>query len=134
MLKSSSIIIVSLIFASCHRIEKKEPSDFLADNIDTTVSPASDFFSFANGGWIKKNPIPADQSRWSVGSLINLDIYERLRAINEKAVNEKSAPGTISQKIGDFWFSGMDSAGIEKAGLDPLKPELMKIGGIMNLN
>jgi putative endopeptidase len=134
MLKSSWIFIVFLIFVSCQTVEKKEPPDFLADNIDTTFSPASDFFLYANGGWIKKNPIPEDQSRWSVGSLINLDIYERLRAINEKAVNEKSAPGTISQKIGDFWFSGMDSAGIEKVRLDPLKPELIKIEGIKNLN
>ena len=130
----SSWILLSLLFCiSCQPAEKKEVPDFLAENIDTTISPASDFFLYANGSWIRKNPIPADQSRWSVGSLINLDIYNRLRSINEKAVSEKSSPGSITQKIGDFWFSGMDSAGIEKEGLNPLKPELSEIENINNL-
>jgi putative endopeptidase len=134
MRKSSWIFPVFLFFISCRTEEKKEAPDFLAENIDTTISPDSDFFLYANGGWIKKNPIPADQSSWSVGSLINLDIYDRLRAINEKTVNEKSEPGSITQKIGDFWFSGMDSAGIEKATLDPLKTELASIGKIVGMH
>ena len=104
--------------------------DFLAEDLDTTISPANDFYAYANGGWIKNNPIPPDQSRWSIGSLIQLDIYERLRAINEKALAEQSAPGSLTQKIGDFWFSGMDSAGIEKQGITPLKPNLEKIENI----
>ena len=134
MRKSSWILPALLFFISCHPAEKKEAPDFLAENIDTTINPASDFFLYANGSWIKRNPIPADQSRWSVGSLINLDIYNRLRAINEKAVTENAVPGSITQKIGDFWFSGMDSAGIEKEGLDPLKPELAKIEKITSLD
>ncbi len=133
MPKSLWILPAFLFFISCHTTEKKEAPDFLAENIDTTIKPATDFFLYANGGWIKKNPIPADQSRWSVGSLINLDIYNRLRAINEKAVAENTAPGSITQKIGDFWFSGMDSAGIEKAGLYPLKSELIKIEKVTSL-
>ena len=133
-MRQSSWILPALLFLiSCQTSEKKEASDFLAENIDTTINPATDFFLYANGGWIKRNPIPDDQSRWGVGSLINLDIYNRLRTINEKADSEKSAPGTIRQQIGDFWFSGMDSAGIEKAGLDPLKPELKKIEEIRTL-
>ena len=134
MRQSSWILPAFLFFISCQTSEKKEAPDFLAENIDTAINPATDFFLYANGGWIKRNPIPDDQSRWGVGSLINLDIYNRLRTINEKADSEKSAPGTINQQIGDFWFSGMDSAGIEKAGLDPLKPELKKIEEIRTLN
>ena len=134
MHKSSWILPALLFFISCHPAEKKEAPDFLAENIDTAINPASDFFLYANGSWIKRNPIPADQSRWSVGSLINLDIYNRLRTINEKAVTENVVPGSITQKIGDFWFSGMDSAGIEKEGLDPLKPELTKIEKVTSLD
>jgi putative endopeptidase len=115
------VLISFLFFTACHTDEKKSPPDFLAENIDTTIHPADNFFLYANGGWIKKNPIPADQSGWGVGSLVQLDIYNRLRAINEKAAMEKTAPGTVSQKIGDFWFSGMDSAGIETQGLQPLQ-------------
>jgi putative endopeptidase len=134
MRKSSWIFPAILFFISCQTPEKKEVPDFLAENIDTTINPTQDFFLYANGGWIKKNPIPADQSGWGVGSLVKLDIYNRLRAINEKAVDEKSARGSVSQKIGDFWFSGMDSAGIEKEGLAPLQPELLKIGKIASLD
>ncbi len=130
---SFPIIISFLFFAACHSTEKKEAPDFLAENIDTTVNPASDFFAYANGGWIKKNPIPSDQSAWGIGYLVQEDIYTRLRSINEKAAAEQSASGSISQKIGDFWFSGMDSASIERQGLAPLMPNLLQIRKIYNL-
>ena len=130
---SSAIILSFLLLTACHSAEKKEAPDFLAENIDTTVNPATDFFAYANGGWIKKNPIPSDQSAWGIGYLVQEDIYTRLRTINEKAAAEQASPGTISQKIGDFWFSGMDSAGIEKQGLDPLQPALLQIRKINNL-
>jgi putative endopeptidase len=130
---SSWILLSFLIFTACHPAEKKEAPDFLAENIDTTINPASDFFAYANGGWIKNNPIPNDQSAWGIGFLVQEDIYTRLRTTNEKAAGEQSAPGRISQKIGDFWFSGMDSASIEKQGLLPLQPALMQIGKINNL-
>ena len=134
MRKSSCIFPALLFFISCQTTEKKEPQDFLAANIDTTIHPTQDFFLYANGGWIKRNPIPADQSGWGVGSIVKLDIYNRLRTINEKAETEQSAPGSITQKIGDFWFSGLDSAGIEKQGLSPLQPQLLKIEKIASLN
>src|SRR5450755_3939609 len=133
MRNSSWIFLSFLLFTACHSAEKKETPDFLTENIDTTVNPATDFFSYANGEWLKKNPIPPDQSRWGIGSLVQLDIYDRLRIINEKAVAVQSAPGSIAQKIGDFWYSGMDSAEIEKQGLQPLKPNLDKIERISSL-
>ncbi len=93
MRNSLRILIIFLFFSACHSEEKKEMPDFLAEDLDTTISPANDFYAYANGGWIKNNPIPPDQSRWSIGSLIQLDIYDRLRAINEKALAEQPARG-----------------------------------------
>ena len=127
------VLICLLIFSACQTSEKKPAPDFLADNIDSTVNPASDFFDYANGAWIKKNPIPADQSGWGIGYLVQEDIYTRLRDINEKAAATQSAAGSISQKIGDFWYSGMDSAGIDKQGLTPLKPDLDTIQHVASL-
>ncbi len=126
-------LICILILSSCQTPQKKEATDFLAENIDSTVNPANDFFAFANGGWIKKNPIPSDQSGWGIGYLVQLDTYNRLREINEKAAAGQSPPGSISQKIGDFWYSGMDSAGIEKQGLQPLQSDLDNIKKIGSL-
>jgi putative endopeptidase len=116
-------VIISILFAACQPAEKKEVPDFLAADIDTTVSPAQDFFSYANGAWLKNNPIPSDQSGWGVGELVQEDIYSRLRAINEKALTDSSQQGSISQKIGDFWYSGMDSADIDNQGLKALQPQ-----------
>ena len=127
------VLIGFIIFSACQAPEKKPAPDFLADNIDSTVNPANDFFDYANGAWIKKNPIPADQSGWGIGYLVQEDIYNRLRDINEKAAKTQSASGSISQKIGDFWYSGMDSSGIDKQGLTPLQPDLDKIQHVATL-
>ncbi|HVZ25091.1 MAG TPA: M13 family metallopeptidase [Sediminibacterium sp.] len=130
-LRSRLLPLACLFWTACS--QGPEPKkDVLAEDVDTTVSPGQDFFLFANGGWIKTHPIPPAESGWGVGQLVQEDIYERLRSINEKALTEKADPGSISRKIGDFWFSGMDSAGAEEQGLKPLQPALDQIAAISN--
>lgn len=104
--------------------------DILAADLDTTVNPADDFFAYANGGWIKNNPIPGDQSSWGIGGLVQEENRKRLREIAEKAAGAKAAEGTAEQKIGDFWTVAMDSAKIEQDGIKPLQPYLDKINAI----
>src|SRR5882757_11348805 len=115
MIKTKTIATITLLtlsWAVCRSQEKKPAPDFLSQNLDTTVNPATDFFAYANGGWIKKTPIPAEESSWGIGQLVQQDIYDRLRTISERAAAEPAAPGTVSQQIGDLWISGMDSAAI----------------------
>src|SRR5580704_4271814 len=116
-----AVLLLSL--AACHNEEKQAPADFLAQDLDTTVSPGTDFFEYANGGWIKSTSIPAAESGWGVGNLVQEDIYQRLRTISEKAATDTASAGSVAQQIGDLWTSGMDSTGIDKQGLTPLKPE-----------
>src|SRR5580698_10749020 len=117
--------VIAFTFFSCDQSSSTKPdNDFLAADIDTSVSPAQDFFDYANGGWVKKTPIPSDESGWGVGNLVQEDIYVRLKNINQKAVEENAAHGTVSQKVADFWQSGMDTVAIEKQGLSPLKEDL----------
>ncbi len=125
-----TIAVCSII--SCK--QKEASPDFLASNIDTTIKASEDFFFYANGGWIKKNPIPASESGWGIGNLVQEEIYDRLKIINEKAIAEKAAHGTISQKIADFWKSAMDSAAINKQGLEPLQNDLQTIASINSAN
>ena len=113
---------------------KTVKKDFLAEDLDSTVSPSEDFFLYANGGWLKKTPIPEEESGWGVGNLVQEDIYFRLRKINEDAAAKKAANGSVEQKIGDFWYSGMDSAGIENQGLQPLQADLDRINIIKSLD
>jgi putative endopeptidase len=122
----------ALFVMACSSNKDQAAEDFLAKNLDTTVNPANDFFQYANGGWIKKNEIPASESSWGVGQLVQNDIYDRLKSINEKAASENASNGSITQKVGDFWYSGMDSAGAEKNGLQPLQPFLQNIADIQN--
>jgi putative endopeptidase len=115
---------LALITAACNHSDTAAKPDFLTADIDSTVRPGDDFFSFANGGWIKRTPIPAEESGWGLGNLVQEEIYHRLLKVNEDALAEHAAEGTIAQKIGDLWYSGMDSADIDKQGLDPLRGDL----------
>ena len=121
-------IALGLCIIGCK--EKKAETDFLTNNIDTSLKAGDDFFAFANGGWIKNNPIPADESGWGIGNLVQEEIYTRLKTINEKAIADKPEHGTIAQKIASFWKSGMDSIAIEKQGLQPLTPSFKAIDNL----
>ena len=107
--------------------------DAVAVNIDSTVKPGEDFFEYANGGWIKKNPIPDEQSSWGIGNLVIEENLKRLREISEKSAHSNAAKGSPEQKIGDFWTLAMDSAKIESDGLKPLQPLLDKVAAITDI-
>jgi putative endopeptidase len=111
----------------------KKKSDVLAVNLDTTVKPGEDFFQYANGGWIKANPIPNEQSSWGIGNLVYEENLKRLREISEKAAKADAAKGAPEQKIGDFWTMAMDSSKIETDGLKPLQPWLDKVNAITDV-
>jgi len=118
---------------ACQNNDTPTPApDVVASNMDTTVKPGDDFFLYSNGGWIKQNPIPDEETRWGIGNLVNEEIYKRVRTINEKAVADSSAGGA-SKKLADFWLSAMDSASIEQAGIQPLQPELDQINAITDV-
>src|SRR5580698_5367363 len=107
--------------------------DFLTSNIDTSIKPGDDFFLYANGLWIKNNPIPADESSWGIGELVREENYKRLKNVNEKAIEENAAHGTVSQKIADFWKSGMDTISINAQRLQPLQDQLDEINKINSI-
>jgi putative endopeptidase len=130
---AAAVMSVTLL-AACKQTgttENNKP-DMLATDRDTTVNPADDFFNYSNGGWIKANPIPNDETTWGIGHLVNEELYKRKLKINEDAM-AKNAKDGADQKIGDFWFTGMDTVNIEKNGLAPLKGELDKISAMQNL-
>ncbi len=133
MQKLLSLLIISSLLFACKNTSSNKP-DVVAVNIDTAVDPATDFFDFANGGWIKQNPIPEEQSSWGIGNLVMEENLKRLRIISEQAASIKDKKGSSNQMIGDFWKTAMDSAKIEKDGLAPIQPILDKVNNIQNLN
>jgi len=104
--------------------------DFDVTNLDRTCKPCQDFYRFANGGWMKNNPIPGDQSSWGTFTILNDQNQTKLREILEAAAKAKAPAGSSEQKIGDFYASCMDESAIDKAGLRALDGEFAAIAKV----
>ena len=102
-----------------------------SDFMDRTVDPCVDFYEYSCGGWRKMNPIPSDQSRWSVYGKLYEDNLNYLRGILEQAAAAKNRDA-VTQKIGDYYASCMNEAEVEKLGAKPLQPNLSAIEGLQN--
>lgn len=132
-----SILITGLVLLSltaCKDDSKKVPLDVLATNADTTVRPGDDFFEYANGSWLKATAIPAAESGWGIGALVQDDIYEKLKKINVDASANKSDTNKTTQQIGNFWTAAMDSTKNNQIGLDALRPVFQEIDKMYSVN
>jgi predicted metalloendopeptidase len=108
----------------------QKPSLNRAD-LDPACQPCQDFWRFANGGWVDKNPIPARFARWGTLPVLTEANRERLKAILEEAAADTAAPvSSPRRKIGDFYASCMDTEGIESRGTKPIQPDLARIASV----
>jgi len=100
-------------------------------NMDTTVRPGDDFFHYANGSWMKSNPIPAKETRWGSFNELHEFNSQALKDLLEKAQKNKDAKeGSPEKRVGDFYTSAMDSLAIEQAGATPIVNDLERIAKI----
>jgi putative endopeptidase len=99
--------------------------------MNLSIKPGDDFYAYANGAWIKSHPVPVDKSRYGEFEIVDDRIYDRVKKIMESAANNTSAPEeSLEQRIGKFYFVGMDNTTVEKQRLDPIKDELKMIDNI----
>ncbi len=107
-------------------------SIFDVSELGDSAQACQDFNSFVNAKWVKANPIPADQTVWGAFSLLHEKSLADQRQLVESA--EKNADsakaGSIDQKIGWLYQSSMDMDARNKAGFDPIKPELASIDAL----
>lgn len=125
----SSLLILTGMYA--WKAEKDPTKKFIETAyMDTSVKPGDNFFLYVNGGWLKTAVIPPTET--SLGSF--LDLYNRtknnLKSILDSVSTVPQPKGSIEQKVGDYYASGMDSVTIEKRGYDPIKPYLLQINAL----
>jgi len=102
-------------------------------NLDRSVSACTDFYQFANGGWVKNNPVPAAFSRWgSFDELAENNQGNLFTILRSAAASGNSQANADLRKLGTFYSSCMDSVGAERAGAQPIKAELDRIDAIRN--
>jgi putative endopeptidase len=130
-----ALITAGAIISSCNTAPNKENSDMekteiiaidLAD-LDTSVSPADDFYQYATGGWQKNNPLPAEESRFGSFDLLAKETNIKVKELIQELASGNHEKGSVEWKIGTFYNLGMDSAKIEQQRTKPLDEEFAKI-------
>jgi putative endopeptidase len=104
-------------------------------NMDLSIKPGDDFYDYANGNWIKNNPVPAKETRWGSFNVLIQNNTDRLLSLLQEVSSAPGQPkGSLKQRVGDLYASGMDSLAIEKLGYTPIQPDLQRIDNIADLN
>jgi len=130
-----AFLAILAMFVSCKPGKTaRQGTDPLASHIDSTVKAGDDFFLFANGKWFNANPIPPSEQANGLWQLIQDTINAQVRNVCESSAALKDAPkGSNKQKIGDFFYAGMDSVSLNKKGLADLKEDLDRIDAIKDI-
>ena len=94
---------------------------------DTVVRPGDDFFRYSGGGWMQREVLPSDRTRWGTfDKLADRASLDTRKIIEDLAANP-AAEGTPQRKIGDYYRAFMDTAAIEARGLAPVQPVLDEV-------
>jgi putative endopeptidase len=128
----ATIIVVAFV---PHSSVQAQSSDPLVSHIDSTVNPGDDFFMHANGRWFKENPIPPSEPQNGLWLLVQDTINAQIRSLCESAAALTNPPeGSNKQKIGDFFYTGMDSVSLNKRGLIDLANDFAMINAISDVD
>src|SRR6201985_3279532 len=124
------VFALCLLFCAAARPQSSsEPSlpyspSLNLESLDKSIDPCVNLYQYSCGRWQKQNPIPPDQTSWSVYGKLYEDNLNFLRGILEQAAAQKGKRDTVTQEIGDFYSACMDETAVNKLGGDALKPQL----------
>jgi putative endopeptidase len=117
-----------LLFVGCKNPAVKNATAI--EGIDSSIKPGDNFFMYVNRKWYDSAQIPPSQAGVGAYMFMNYPQRLRLQGILDSVSMSKNATGTIEQKLGDFYASGMDTTAINRLGYDPIKPLLAGIDSI----
>jgi endothelin-converting enzyme/putative endopeptidase len=103
-------------------------------SMDRSVDPCVDLYHYACGTWQKNNPIPPDQTSWSVYAKLYEDNLKFLRTLLDQAAVDSSSRNSVTRQVGDFYAACMDEAAIQQAGRTPVQPYLDTIAALKDRN
>ena len=134
-MKATSKLLAAVAAAALSHAALAEPDvhGINPADMDPSVAACQDFNLYGNGGWLKANAIPADQSYWGSFTILEEQNRESLHKVLEKVSKASNAAGSDDQKIGDFYATCMDEAAVEAQGITPLKAELAAIDKISSV-
>ncbi|MCK9300733.1 MAG: M13 family metallopeptidase [Bacteroidales bacterium] len=127
-----TLIITGLCMSSC--IDKKTsgvPGIDLTD-LDTTMSPAQDFYQYACGGWIEKNPLPAEYARYGSFDQLAENTQKQLRELVLELEGSTHPEGSVAQKMALLYHTAMDSTKLNAEGAEPIRKDLEQIQTLEN--
>ena len=121
-----SIATMAVIATGCQH-KAQLTSGINADNFDTTARLEDDFYQYACGGWMANNPLGDEYARYGSFDVLGENNQAQLKDLVTRIAAQKNTPGTVEQKIGDFYNTAMNTEVINKQGAQPLQPELQNI-------
>ena len=124
-----SIATVAVIATGCQQ-KSTLTSGIDPDNFDTTVRLEDDFYQFACGGWMARNPLDAEHSRFGAFDVLHENAQKNINDIIDSVSKAKNEQGSLADKIATLYNLGMDSAKLQADGVAPLTPFLEEINGV----
>ena len=119
-----------LLAGACKQASDTDTKHVVITGIDATKKPGDDFFTFVNGIWYDSATIPASQTGVGAYSFMNYPQRIRLQGILDSVSQSNNPAGSIEQRVGDFYASGLDTVAINKRGYEPIKSLLERIDAI----